>query len=341
MADKAVSELPAASAVQVADLFVLEQNGVAKSLTGLIFLQWLVAQADGHGGISNITWTDTGTAGDGQLHTGTIHFADQTTSTFSVRDGYKGDQGDTWYFWVRYASELPTADSDMSTTPDNYIGVYFGTAYPAPTSFSAYTWYKWKGETGATGAAARIVSQSVTYLTSASGTVVPEGSWQSTVPSVTPGYFLWTRTRVKYNDEDETEVTSYSVSRYGIDGQGSVASVNGVSPDPNGDIALTASDIPTSDSTSVQQHLTTIESDISTLQTYEVRHVSGQLTSLPATFTYAFITANHRIINIELGTPSAITSDLTWTTSAGNVVFSGNMSGSTTIDFDIVKVVTP
>lgn len=343
MADKQISELSPATVVQLADLFVMEQDGTAKKLTGEILKLWLLALADGHGGITAINISSSGTSGDGQLHTITIVLADESETTLYVRDGWKGDTGDASYLHIKYSSDLPTQDSDMSDYPDNYIGLYSGTASTAPSHYTDYTWFAWKGNTGATGAAARIVSQSVTYLTSESGTVVPEGSWQSTVPSVTPGYFLWTRTRVKYNDEDETEVTSYSVSRYGIDGQGSVASVNGVSPDPNGDIALTASDIPTSDSTSVQQHLTTIESDISTLQTYEVRHVSGQLTSLPASFSYAFITANHRIINVELGTPSAITSDLSWVTSAGDVTFSGTMANlaTTTIDFDIVKVISP
>lgn len=178
-------------------------------------------------------------------------------------------------------------------------------------------------------------------MTSSSGTVVPEGSWQSTVPTVTPGYFLWTRSRVTYNTGDI--ITSYSVSRFGIDGAGSVSSVNNISPDGNGNVALTASDVPTSDSTSVQSHITSIESDVTDLQKYEVRHISGSITSLPKSFSYAFITTDHRVINCVLGTPSAVVSDLTWTTSAGDVTFAGTLatSGSTTIDFDIVKVVTP
>ena len=75
----------------------------------------------------------------------------------------------------------------------------------------------------------------------------------------------------------------------------------------------------------------------------EVRHISGNITALPKSFSYAFISADHRGINCVLGTPSAVTSDLAWTTSAGDVTFTGTLAnlGSTTIDFDIVKVVTP
>jgi len=342
MADKQISDLTPATSVQSADLFVLEQTGTAKKLTGQVFLTWLVNQADGHGGIQSITWEESGTSGDGQLHTATIHYADTTTSTFAIRDGYKGDQGDTWYFYLRYASDLPTSDADMSTTPDNYIGVYYGTATTAPAHYTDYTWYQWKGDKGDTGEPARIASQSVTYLSSTSGTVVPEGSWTTTIPSVPAGYYLWCRTRIVYADETNTTVTSYSVSRNGIDGTGAVSSVNQLSPDPNGNITLTASDIPTGDSTSVQGHITQIESDITDLATYEVRHISGTITSLPIEFSYGFITADHRVINCVFGTPSAITSDVTWTTSDGSVVFSGTLINlaTTTIDFDIVKVAT-
>lgn len=337
MADKQISDLVAASAVQSADLFVLEQSGTAKKLTGQILINWMTAYADGHGGIQSIA--KTGTAG--LVDTYTITYADTTTSTFTVTNGAKGDTGDAWYMYIKYSSDLPTSDADMGNTPDNWIGIYSGTASSAPAHYTDYTWFQWKGDTGNTGAAATIVSQAVEYMASASGTVVPEGSWQSTIPTVAAGYFLWCRTRVTYNTGDV--VTSYSVSRNGIDGQGAVSSVNEISPDQNGNIALTASDIPTSDSTSVQAHLTSLESSVSDLATYEVRHISGSITSLPISFSYNFITTAHRVINCVLGTPSAVTSDLTWTTSAGDVTFSGTLAnlGSTTIDFDIVKVVSP
>ena len=43
MANKSISELTAASQVNNADLFVLEQNGVAKKLTGQLLLSFLNA----------------------------------------------------------------------------------------------------------------------------------------------------------------------------------------------------------------------------------------------------------------------------------------------------------
>ena len=341
MADKQISDLVAATSVQTSDLFVLEQSGTAKKLTGQILVNYLTSIADGHGGIASITWQTSGTSGDGQYHYATIHYADTTTSTFTIRDGLKGDTGNDWYVYIKYSADLPTSDADIGDTPDNWIGLYSGTASTAPSHYTDYTWFQWKGDTGNTGAACTILTQEVGYLSSSSGTVVPEGSWQSTVPTVAQGSFLWTRSRVTYNTGDV--VTSYSVARFGIDGAGSVSSVNEISPDGNGNVALTASDVPTSDSTSVQSHITSIENNVTDLQTYEVRHITGSITSLPKSFSYAFITADHRVINCVFGTPSAITSDVTWPTSAGDVTFSGTLAnlGSTTIDFDIVRVVTP
>ena len=340
MADKQISELTPATVIQASDLFVLEQTGTAKSLTGQILLSWLTAAADGHGGISSVAKTSS-TGTNPVVDTYTITYADTTTSTFTVTNGVKGNPGQSWYVWIKYASDLPTADSDMSAYPDNYIGIYSGTASSAPAHYTDYDWFQWKGDRGATGAAATIVSDVVEYMSSSSGTVVPEGSWTSTVPTVAAGDFLWTRTKVTYNDG--TVVTSDSVGFMGVHGTGAVSTVNSVSPDGNGNISLTASDIACSDSQSVQAHIAQAESDITDLVKYEVRHISGSITSLPKSFGYAFITADHRVINCVFGTPSALASDVTWTTSAGDVTFTGTLVnlGTTTIEFDIVKVVTP
>lgn len=341
MADKRISDLDAASAVQANDLFVLEQSSTAKKLTGQILMNWMTSYADGHGGIHEITWVDSGTPGDGQLHTATIHYADTTTSTFTVQDGYKGDQGDTWYVYLKYSSDLPTSDEDMGDDPDNYIGIYCGLDTTAPEHYTDYEWFQWKGDKGDTGDPATITAQSVGYLSGNSGTTPPEGQWGTTVPLVAQGDFLWTKTTVVYNTGDI--VTSYSVARFGVDGAGSVSAVNTVSPDGTGNVALTASNIPTSDSDSVQAHITQIESDISDIQSTAIYHVSGTITTFPAVFSYPFITTGHRVVSCSFGTPAALIGDVSWTTAAGSVTFSGLLAsgGSTTIDFDITKTETP
>lgn len=49
------------------------------------------------------------------------------------------------------------------------------------------------------------------------------------------------------------------------------------------------------------------------------------------------ITSTMRVINVVFGTPGNVTSNITWTTSAGSVTFNATFTGSTTIDFDLVE----
>ena len=67
------------------------------------------------------------------------------------QDGTDGTDGTNAYVYIRYAANEPTADSDMKTTPDAWIGIYSGDAASAPTHYTDYAWYKIKGETGAAG----------------------------------------------------------------------------------------------------------------------------------------------------------------------------------------------
>lgn len=330
MADKSISELVAATAVGSTDLFVLEQTGTAKKLTGQILENWLVSFADGHGGIQSITKTGT----SGLVDTYTVLLADTTTYSFTVTNGKAissitqywavstsdstvpstwyttrqtmtptnkylwsymtityndsttedttksvvgvyGDTGAQTYVWIKYAAIQPTSDADMGDVPDNWIGIYTGLSSTAPTSYTAYAWYEYKGEKGDTGDASTITSQSVTYQEGTSGTIAPSGTWTPTIPTVTAGNFLWTRTILEFNDL--STVTAYSVSRFGIDGAGAVSTVNSISPDTNGNVALTATDIPTSDNISVQEQLDTFADDYLPLTAGASKPLTGAL----------------------------------------------------------------
>ena len=169
MADKAISELVSAEKIKSTDMFVLEQDGTAKRLQGQTLLNWLTAAADGHGGISNIVKTGT----DGLVDTYTITLADTTTKTFTVTNGNgltefeklstvglvdtyrftrsdgtyftfavsngaKGDTGDASHVWIKYASQQPTVNShSIGDNPDDWMGIYSGTAETAPTDWQA------------------------------------------------------------------------------------------------------------------------------------------------------------------------------------------------------------
>lgn len=69
---------------------------------------------------------------------------------------------------------------------------------------------------GTNGTSITITTQNVTYAESTSGTTAPTTGWQSSIPNVDDGKFLWTKTYVKYSDN--TETTSYSVSYQSVDG---------------------------------------------------------------------------------------------------------------------------
>lgn len=295
MADKSINDLNFAPGTidDANTLFVVSQSGTAYKVSGHDYITALGTILDGHGGVKSIVYTPptapsltgtmvitladdsttsasvqngkgistiakTGTSG--LVDTYTITYNDSTTQTFTVTNGEKGDTGDAWYVWIKYAGSQPTQDSDMGDTPDNWIGIYSGTSSTAPTHYTDYDWFEYKGEKGDTGDAATVIVQNVSYQTSSSGTVVPSGSWTSTIPTVTPGDFLWTRTQLQFNTGNP--ITTYSVSRYGIDGAGSVSTVNSVSPDASGNVALTADDIPMPNNLSVEDTIVQIETDV-------------------------------------------------------------------------------
>lgn len=273
MADKSVGELIAAQSVTPTDLFVLEQNGTAKKLTGQILENWLVSFADGHGGIQSIkklstsgladtyriTLADTTvfdfvvnngrsitgiskTSTSGLMDTYTISYNNGTTSKFTVKNGEKGDKGDNAYVWIKYASQEPTESShSMGDLPDDWIGIYSGNASTAPTDWKQYQWFKHKGEKGDPGNPATLVTKSVTYQVSDSGTIIPSGAWSASVPVVAQGKYLWTKTETQFNTG--APIVSYSVARMGIDGTGAVSTVAGVSPDSTGNVTLTSADV--------------------------------------------------------------------------------------------------
>lgn len=334
MADKAISQLNAATAVTSVDLFVLEQSGEAKKLTGQILENWLVSFADGHGGIQSITKTGS-TGSNPVIDTYTILLADETMTSFQVVNGVKGDTGDQTYVWIRYSHVYPTSDSDMGTSPDEWIGIYSGTSSAAPTHYTDYTWYQFKGDTGATGAAATITAATIGYQQSDSGSVVPEGSWVTTVPTPVAGKFLWTRIQIQFNTG--SPITAYSVARYGIDGTGAVASVNSVSPDQYGNVQLVAGDIQALDSQSVQAHLDDDEQDIADLKTSITNAILEPSTAfaIPASgssvsYDMAGMTADHELDswNFSSSAENRPPVDLKWDTYSGYFTIT-NQGGTT------------
>lgn len=339
MANKQISQLPEASAVTIADLLALEQNGTAKKVTGQTLMRALAAALDGHGGITSIELTST----VGLVDTYTVTLADGTTETFSVTNGQNGTNGTdgtdgvtftpsvstdgviSWtndggrqnppsvnikgetgatgaatYTYIKWASEQPTSDADMGDIPDEWFGIYVGASSTAPAHYTDYAWYKVKGETGETGADGESIG-SVVWLSNSSGS--PQGT-----AGTTDTY------QVKL--ADDTVVGTFDVTN-GLNGSGLVDSVCGIAP-VNGNVPLTPADIGAASAP---------------------LHISTTITTSPATINNAAITSGMRIISIQFGTPSVVLKDVAWTTSNGSLVLgdASTFSSSTTVDIILAE----
>lgn len=88
-----------------------------------------------------------------------VSFNDATTLNMDKAVvGVYGDTGQDWHVFFKWAAHEPTQNSDISDVPNDWIGVYSGTAATAPTSYSAYTWFEYKGDKGDTGTSITSVS---------------------------------------------------------------------------------------------------------------------------------------------------------------------------------------
>ena len=166
-----------------------------------------------------------------------------TWSRFEGAQGPKGDQGikgtngsngKTSYLHIAYATNS-TGTAGFSTTDSTnktYIGQYTDFTQADSTDPSKYSWTKIKGETGATGPKGDkgetgakgdtgedgrgIKSTEITYVSSTSGTSIPQSGWKTSIPSVSAGSYLWTQTIITYTDGSKSKV--YSVAKMGNTG---------------------------------------------------------------------------------------------------------------------------
>ena len=150
---------------------------------------------------------DTGSAGKSigsviNYYLATSASSDVTTDTSGWTTTVQSVSASKKYLW-NYEVVKYNDGTTASTTTPCIIGAYGDTGAKGD-----------KGETGATGKGVK--STEVTYQASTSGTTVPTGTWQSTIPSVAAGSYLWTRTVITYTDT--TTSTSYSVGKMGNTG---------------------------------------------------------------------------------------------------------------------------
>lgn len=272
MANKSIKELPKATQIQEDDALPMQQGSTTKQVTGLTLTMWLLAIADGHGGVTDFqklsesglektyqftmadttkypfTVTDGNGVADFQhsvsdlVHTYKLIMDNGQEYTMTIKDGDKGDKGDNAYVWFRFASEKPTSSSSsMGEEADDWIGFYSGNKPTAPTDPMEYVWAPFRGRQGLTGDPATLIRAVVEYQVSTSATVEPSGNWSESIPVVPQGSYLWSRTTIQFNTGGIIRILNKS--RDGLDGLGSVVSVNNISPGENGNVELTADDV--------------------------------------------------------------------------------------------------
>lgn len=122
----------------------------------------------------------------------------------------------------------PPSGEWLTSIPSIPEGQYLWTrtvvTYSDGTETASYSVSK-NGEKGQSGTSVTITSTEIEYAVSTSGTVQPSSGWQTTLPSVESGSYLWTRTTVNYSDG--TNTVAYSVAYQGINGTDGADGANG------------------------------------------------------------------------------------------------------------------
>lgn len=194
----------------------------------------------GNDGQQYYTWVkyaDTPTSGmsndpDGKTYIGLAYNKTTATESTTYSDyawslirgetgavGPKGEDGQQYYTWIKYADNASGAN--MSDSPNGKL--YIGLAYNKTTSTesnvaSDYTWALFKGDKGDKGNdGVGIASTTVTYGVSDSSSTQPT-SWQATIPTVAEGKYLWTRTVIDYTDTAKADTVSYTYTKQGLKG---------------------------------------------------------------------------------------------------------------------------
>lgn len=126
-------------------------------------------------------------------------------------------------------SSVPTGEW-YDSVPNASKGMFLWTktviSYSDSTSTESYSvgYIGTDGNDGVDGTSVTIKDTSVTYGESDSAESQPT-TWNSTMPVVAPGEYLWTKTTIEYTDS--TKTTTYTYSRQGFNGNDGLPGTNG------------------------------------------------------------------------------------------------------------------
>jgi len=116
------------------------QYGGTEDLGTHIYIKWAAAQPDSNDDLKDTPDAYIGICMDGSAAAPTAY----TAYTWYL---YKGDtSGTSEYIHIKWLASQPTQDSDMSDTPNAWVGIYAGSSSTAPTAYSDFTWHQYNGK---------------------------------------------------------------------------------------------------------------------------------------------------------------------------------------------------
>lgn len=188
---------------------------------------------------NTFTLTNVPTLGQGQYlwsRTRVTYSDGNGTTTYGVsRNGLNGINGANGRGVLNTAITYQLGDSGTvaptgtwstnvpTLTKGKYLWTRSVTTYTSgdPTTLYSVSYIAKDGNNGKDGLpgkdGAGIVSTTITYAKSTSYANPPASGWQTAIPNVPEGQYLWTRTVWEYSDGDSE--TGYSVARQGADGE--------------------------------------------------------------------------------------------------------------------------
>lgn len=133
---------------------------------------------------------------------------------FNLRTQDVGDQIDvTW--WkpeiIAYGTQHGFTEKAPGSAGRIYLGTYTDSNEEASGNPADYDWAKVKGEDGV-----GLESTEIFYVGSTNGQTPPESGWQTTVPNVPQGQYMWTK--IVWTYSDDSIKTAYSVGKIGANG---------------------------------------------------------------------------------------------------------------------------
>lgn len=134
--------------------------------------------------------------------------------------GKPGDDGKTYYTWVRYADDA--SGNGMSDSPNGkyYIGFAYNKEVPTESSNPAdYQWSKYKGDDGQDGVGIKSITKYYLASEKSTGITTSSSGWSTTKQDMTDvKKYLWSYEVYAYTDGSPTKTTPVIIGVHGQNG---------------------------------------------------------------------------------------------------------------------------